>query len=125
MMKQATLAAPRSTAATILGGARAAFRPSRPSRRASAFLASFLAASAARSAVFSICGDSRFASHALGGRADGGGGCGGARRSVRDRLRCARPDGDSVGIAQVDALEAQLQDARAQVQLLQLHQRLL
>src|SRR5215217_720893 len=108
MMKQATLAAPRSTAATIFGGARAALRPSRPFF-GSAFLAASLRASAGRSAVLSIGGPD-LSLHALGGRRDGGG-CG----EGGDGLRCARTHGDGVGVAQVDALEAQFEDARAQV----------
>src|SRR5690349_10721090 len=100
MMKHVTFEAPRSTAATTGGRTSAAFRPSR---------ASFF--SSGRGASFSIGLLSRPGSN-TGGREPPG------------RGRLARPHGHHVGIAQVDPLEAEVENARAGVEVLELHQRL-
>src|SRR5947207_845780 len=94
MMKHVTLDAPRSTAATTGVRTRAAFRPS--------FLSSV------RGAILSI--RVRISSSGAGGRRRPG------------RIDLAWPDGHQLGIAQVDAVEAELEDVRALVQLLEPHQ---
>src|SRR6185312_4765906 len=120
MMKQLTLAAPRSTAATTGVRTRAAFRPSRFSRRSGVLRStarrspkrrsSVGTSPSARAASFSIDGSSIGSGSGRGGRGGGGLGLAGAY-------------GHHVGVAQVDAVETELEDARALVEALQLHQR--
>src|SRR3954452_18720596 len=125
MMKQVTLAAPRSTAATSGGRTRAAFRPSLRSAplaglgllRPSGFGGVKLRASSSasgRRANFSM--RLVFRSRSLAGAHGRGEG-------DVERGACAGAHGHRVGIAQVDALEADFEDARALVEPLELHQR--
>src|SRR4051812_17780021 len=128
MMKQVTFEAPRSTAATTGARTRAAFSPSLRSTvlatpvfasgcalRLSAFPtegspSALPEGASARLASFSIGRVIRLVWRSgLGARGGGRLLCG---RRGPSRGSWARPHGDHVGVAQVDALEAELQDAR-------------